>query len=115
MRRKLGLIAAVALDRPILVLDEPMNGLDLAANLLLARLLRKLAEAGKTIVLTSHHLEELSASCDIVHVMANGHIVATHDGGAIEDIRASVETRELDLRRAALETLVEELVPKPSG
>ncbi len=78
MQKKLALLGILSLDRPLLLLDEPFNGLDLESNHLLGRLLRMLAESGKTILLTSHMLESLTRSCDRIHLLASGAVAGSY-------------------------------------
>jgi ABC-2 type transport system ATP-binding protein len=56
MKKKLALLAVLKLDRPIIVLDEPFNGLDLESNYLVEKIILTLKEKGKTILITSHIL-----------------------------------------------------------
>jgi ABC-2 type transport system ATP-binding protein len=70
MRKKLALMGVLSLGRPVLLLDEPYNGLDLETNQVLGRLLRALAGAGKTVIVTSHVLGTLTDGCDEIHLLA---------------------------------------------
>ncbi|MDZ7773290.1 MAG: ABC transporter ATP-binding protein [Balneolaceae bacterium] len=74
MKKKLALMGVVALDRPLLLLDEPFNNLDLESNQLIGRMLELLAEKGTLVILTSHILEILTAMCGSIHVMQEGRI-----------------------------------------
>ena len=78
MRRKLALLGVLALDRPLVLLDEPFNGLDVESNQVLARVARALADEGRTVLLTSHVLESLTSSCDAVHLLADGRIAGSY-------------------------------------
>ena len=75
-RRKVALARALLHDPGNLVLDEPTNGLDVPASRALRRTLRRLAEAGKCVVLSSHILPEVAALCERVVVIARGRVVA---------------------------------------
>lgn len=75
MRQRLGIAQAIMEDPEILILDEPMNGLDNAGVQDIRALLLKLKEQGKTILLASHNHEDIAALCDTVHEM---------DGGVLE-------------------------------
>jgi len=77
MKKKLALIAVLSLDRPFIMLDEPFNGLDLESNLFLSRIIRMLADSGKTILVTSHILESLHTLCDEIHWLRHGRIERT--------------------------------------
>lgn len=72
MRQRLGIAQAIMEDPEILILDEPMNGLDNAGVQDIRALLLKLKEQGKTILLASHNHEDIAALCDTVHEMDGG-------------------------------------------
>lgn len=78
MKKKLALIGVLSLDRPILVLDEPSNGLDLESNQTLKKILLQLKEKGKTIIITSHILEMLWTTCDVIHHLENKKISGSY-------------------------------------
>ena len=72
MRQRLGIAQAIMEDPEILILDEPMNGLDNAGVQDIRALLLGLKEQGKTILLASHNHEDIAALCDTVHEMDGG-------------------------------------------
>jgi ABC-2 type transport system ATP-binding protein len=74
MRQRLGLAAALLGDPPVLLLDEPANGLDPAGVAWLRGLLRGLAGQGRTIVLASHVLGEVAQTADHVVVLSAGRL-----------------------------------------
>jgi len=76
VQRKLGILGVLALARPVMLLDEPTAELDSATSQLLGRLLRLLADRGRTVVVTSRSLTALNVMCDVVHVLADGRIQA---------------------------------------
>ena len=75
MRQRLGIAQAIMEDPEILILDEPMNGLDNVGVQDIRALLLELKAQGKTILLASHNHEDIAALCDTVHEM---------DGGVLE-------------------------------
>ena len=75
MRQRLGIAQAIMEDPEILILDEPMNGLDNAGVQDIRALLLELKAQGKTILLASRNHEDIAARCDTVHEM---------DGGVLE-------------------------------
>lgn len=77
MKKKLALLAILKLDRPLMIFDEPFNGLDLETGKILVELIQKLKEKGKTIIITSHILDTLLNSCDEIHWLRNGRIEKT--------------------------------------
>ncbi len=76
MRQRLGLGLALLGDPELLILDEPTNGLDPSGMREMRVLLRRLADGGTTIFVSSHLLTEVEAMCDRVGVMAQGRLVA---------------------------------------
>ena len=72
MRGRLGIAQAIMEDPEILILDEPMNGLDNAGVQDIRALLLELKAQGKTILLASHNHEDIAALCDTVHEMDGG-------------------------------------------
>ncbi|MFJ4091784.1 ABC transporter ATP-binding protein [Kitasatospora sp. NPDC089913] len=76
MRQRLGLAAALLGDPGVLVLDEPVNGLDVEGTRWLRDLLRRLAHEGRTVLLSSHHIAELAVTADHVLVIGRGRLLA---------------------------------------
>lgn len=74
MRQRLGLAQAIMEDPDILLLDEPMNGLDNQGVEDAKKLLKTLRAQGKTIVIASHHNEDISELCDTVYLMDSGQL-----------------------------------------
>ncbi len=84
MRQRLGIAAALLGDPPVLVLDEPGNGLDPQGVRWLRDLLRERAEAGGTVFVSSHLLAEVEHLADEVVVLNHGRLVAT---GTLADLQ----------------------------
>ncbi|MEJ2753540.1 MAG: ABC transporter ATP-binding protein, partial [Chloroflexota bacterium] len=74
MRQRLGLAQALMGDPPLLLLDEPSNGLDPEGQVEIGRYIRELNELGKTIVLSSHHLHEVTQVCTYLVILNKGQI-----------------------------------------
>jgi len=75
MRQRLGLAAALLGDPPVLVLDEPANGLDPQGIRWLRSFLRELADQGRTVLVSSHVLPEVEQTADDVLVLAGGRLL----------------------------------------
>ena len=75
MKQRLGIAQAIMENPDILLLDEPMNGLDIQGVDDVKALLCKLRESGKTIVLVSHHLNDIDELCNVVYKMEGGNLV----------------------------------------
>ncbi len=83
MRQRMRLAATLVHDPEILILDEPLNGADPRQRVHFQSLLRKLAAEGRTIVLSSHILEEVEQLADTVLLIVNGKLAASGDFRAI--------------------------------
>lgn len=75
MKQKIGIIQAVMEEPDVLLLDEPFNALDAKAVQTLRTLLLEFRRAGRLIILTSHHADDIEAVCDTVIRLENGQIV----------------------------------------
>ena len=76
MRQRLGIAAALLGDPGVLILDEPVNGLDTDGIRWFRQLLRSLASEGRTILLSSHVMSEMALVADHLIVIGHGHLVA---------------------------------------
>jgi ABC-2 type transport system ATP-binding protein len=84
MRQRLGIARCLLADPELLILDEPMNGLDPAGILELRGLIGDLVDEGRTVMLSSHLLDEVEKTCDAAAIVDNGRIVAQ---GSISELR----------------------------
>ena len=92
MKRRLNLAAALIHDPPVLVLDEPTVGVDTQSRNSILESILKLREQGRTILYTTHYMEEAQRLCDRVGIMDHGRLLAldtvsglikTHGGKAV--------------------------------
>ncbi len=105
MRQRLGIARCLLADPVLLILDEPMNGLDPAGILEMRRLIRAFVEEGRTVFLSSHLLDEVEKTCDEVAIVDRGKIVAQ---GSVAEIAGGAEpqlTIEVDDETAARRVL----------
>jgi len=91
MRQRLGLAGALLGDPELLVLDEPANGLDPAGVHWLRTFLRSFAEAGRTVLVSSHILAEVAQTVDQVLIIDRGRLVAT---ARLDELTGSGQTLE---------------------
>jgi ABC-2 type transport system ATP-binding protein len=94
MRQQLGLAAALLGDPPVLVLDEPGNGLDPQGIRWLRDLLRERAAAGDTVFVSSHLLDEVEHLADDLVVINHGRLVTTGELATLKQAGATVRTPE---------------------
>jgi ABC-2 type transport system ATP-binding protein len=100
MRQRVGIARTLIHDPEVLILDEPANGLDPKARIEMRELLLHLAAMGKTLIVTSHILPELSRICDRVAILVQGRLRAF---GTLDEIVHTVSERrtiEVQLAKA---------------
>jgi ABC-2 type transport system ATP-binding protein len=95
MRQRMRLAATLVHDPEILILDEPLNGADPRQRVHFQHLLRELAAEGRTIVLSSHILEEVEQLAETVLLIVNGKLAAS---GGFRAIRAALNQRPYHVR-----------------
>jgi len=109
MRQRLGVAACLIGDPQLLILDEPMNGLDPAGMLDMRDMIRSLADEGRTVMLSSHLLDEVERTCDAVAIVDHGKVIRQ---GPISQLLAGssfeleVDCSEPDRARILLEATV---------
>jgi ABC-2 type transport system ATP-binding protein len=94
MRQRLGIAQAMLGMPEVLLLDEPTNGLDPPQIAAMRPILRRYAEAGRTVVVSSHLLAEVEMTCSHVVVMHRGRVVLT---GSVPELVESADTTVVDL------------------
>ncbi len=95
MRQRIKLAQALLHDPALLLLDEPLSGIDPVGRRESLELFRKLAEQGKCVLLSSHELDELEKLTDHVAIMAAGRVVAV---GTLPHIRELLNDQPLSIR-----------------
>jgi ABC-2 type transport system ATP-binding protein len=75
MKRRVQIAKALIQDPPILILDEPTAGVDIELRHMLWEYLKELNNQGKTILLTTHYIEEAEKLCDKIAIINNGEII----------------------------------------
>jgi len=83
MRQRMRLAATLVHDPPLLLLDEPLSGTDPAQRLHLSNVIRRLGAEGRTVLVSSHILEEVEELADRIHLMVGGKLAASGDFRAI--------------------------------
>ena len=99
MKQRVGIARTLLHDPEVLLLDEPASGLDPRARVHMRQLLRKLADGGKTLMVSSHILPELAAVCDTIGIIHQGHLRAS---GPITKVLSELQRdRLMELKAAA--------------
>jgi len=106
MRQRLGIAAALLGDPPVLLFDEPVNGLDLDGVRWIRALFRGFADEGRTVLVSSHLMSEMQLIADRVVVIGRGRLIADTDIagmlGGISGPRVRARTPQADELTAAL-------------
>jgi ABC-2 type transport system ATP-binding protein len=95
MRQRMRLAAAIVHDPEVLILDEPLNGTDPRQRIEFQVLMRKLGEEGRTILISSHILEEVETLADTTLLLVSGKLAASGDFRAI---RQKLDDRPFSVR-----------------
>src|SRR5271154_5228935 len=109
MRQRLGVAACLIGDPQLLILDEPMNGLDPGGMLDMRDMIKSLVSEGRTVVLSSHLLDEVERTCDAVAIVDRGRVIRQ---GSISDLLAGssvtleIECADPDRARSLLATTI---------
>jgi ABC-2 type transport system ATP-binding protein len=94
MRQRIKLAQSIAHEPPVLLLDEPLNGLDPLARAEIIDLFRVLAREGLHLVISSHILHEVDMLSDRMVVLDHGYVVAE---GGIAEVRAEIEAEPIEI------------------
>ena len=94
MRQRLGVAACLLGDPDLLILDEPMNGLDPAGMHEMRAMIRSLVDEGRTVMLSSHLLDEVERTCDAVAIVDRGRVIRQ---GPIDELVRTAGTRTVRL------------------
>jgi len=99
MKQRISIARILLHDPEVLILDEPANGLDPSARIEMREILLRLADAGKTLIVTSHILPELARICNRVAIITNGKLRAA---GTLDEIMSQVcQERTIEIQLSA--------------
>ncbi len=108
MKRRLTLARALVNDPELLILDEPTTGLDPQARQIIWQRLRQLINDGRTLILTTHYMEEAERLCDELIIMDHGRILA--QGSPAQLVREHIEPEVVELHGVGMDRWVAENV-----
>jgi ABC-2 type transport system ATP-binding protein len=98
MRQRLGIAAALLGDPPVLMMDEPFNGMDPEGIMWIRTLLRSLARQGRTVLVSSHLMSELEDTADHLLVVGRGKVIAD---ASVADMITAASGGRVSLRTAS--------------
>ena len=99
MKRRIQIAKALVHDPPILILDEPTAGVDIELRHMLWDYLKELNESGKTILLTTHYIEEAEKLCDEIAIINDGEIIKQGETKSIIK-EVSLNTIEIEIEES---------------
>ena len=85
-KQRVNIARALVADPPILVMDEPTLGLDVLSNRVILDFIRRERSAGKTIILSTHYLDEAETMCDQIGLLHDGRLVAEGDLESLREL-----------------------------
>lgn len=91
MKKKLGLLLALIHSPTLLILDEPTNGLDVESTRIFFELMGELSRSGKTVVFSTHLMDQVERLCSHVAIIAEGSLVCS---GTVDEIRGGRSLEE---------------------
>lgn len=91
-KQRVNIARALVADPPVLIMDEPTLGLDVLSNRVILNFITKQRDEGKTIILSTHYLDEAETMCDQIGLLHDGRLVAEGD---IESLRAATGQQRL--------------------
>lgn len=98
MKQRLAIAATLIGQPDVVIFDEPTNGLDPEGIAEVRKILKRVADTGKTVIMASHLLDEVEKICSHVAIIKNGQLLATGPVGAIlsNDITVEVAAKDMD-------------------
>jgi ABC-2 type transport system ATP-binding protein len=78
MKKKLALLAILKQDKPLYLLDEPFNGIDMETNKIIELIVQALKDKGRTVFISSHILDPLTRLCDKIYFLEDGKFTKTY-------------------------------------
>ena len=99
MKQRLIMAAALLHDPEVIIVDEPMVGLDPVAIMMVKDLFRNLAKQGVTVFMSTHTLKIAEDICDRIGIIHKGHLIAT---GTTEDLQREAQITDADLEQVFL-------------
>lgn len=106
MKKKLAAMGVFAFERPLLLLDEPFNNLDMETNQVLNNVIKQFKEKGKIIILTSHILETLTGICDEIHYLNDKKIEKIFYPDEYNLIQSSIIDKKLQSKIDTLKQII---------
>jgi ABC-2 type transport system ATP-binding protein len=108
MKKKVAVLGIIIQDKPLVILDEPFNNLDIETNRLLREIFLRLKKQGTTIIVTSHIVETLTNLCDEIHYLEGGNIKLSCESKGFDQFQQTLYSKIEMKNRSKLDELMGE-------
>lgn len=106
-KQRVNIARALVADPPVLIMDEPTLGLDVLSNRVILEFIRRERDAGKTIILSTHYLDEAESMCDKIGLLHNGKLVAEGDLATLRSMSGEDRLSNIFLKVIGVDSVVE--------
>lgn len=110
-KQRVNIARALISDPPILVMDEPTLGLDVLSNRIILEYIKRERDGGKTIILSTHYLDEAEGMCDKIGLLHDGKLIAEGDLQTLRDLAREERLSNIFLTLIHAEEMVGAIVP----
>ena len=109
-KQRVNIARALVADPPILIMDEPTLGLDVLSNRVILEYIRRQRDAGKTIILSTHYLDEAEELCDKIGLLHDGRLIAEGDIEALRSLSGEQRLSNIFLKLIHADEKVEAII-----
>ncbi|MGB2985032.1 MAG: ATP-binding cassette domain-containing protein [Phycisphaerae bacterium] len=110
-KQRVNIARALVADPPILIMDEPTLGLDVLSNRIILEYIKRVRDEGKTIILSTHYLDEAEGMCDQIGLLHDGKLVAEGDLESLRLLAGEERLSNIFLKLIHADEKVEAIVP----
>ena len=106
-KQRVNIARALIADPPVLIMDEPTLGLDVISNRIILQYIRRVRDQGKTIILSTHYLDEAETLCDRIGLMYEGKLIAEGDIAHLRELAHCERLSDIFLKLIGAEEAAE--------
>lgn len=110
-KQRVNIARALVSDPPVLIMDEPTLGLDVLSNRIILEYIKRERAQGKTIILSTHYLDEAESMCDRIGLLHDGDLVAEGDLESLRALSGKQRLSDIFLKLIHADEIVEAIVP----
>ena len=109
-KQRVNIARALVAEPSVLILDEPTLGLDVLSNRIILEYIKRLRQDGKTIILSTHYLDEAETMCDQIGLLHDGKLVAEGDLHSLRELSGEQRLNNIFLKLIHADELVEAVI-----